>query len=316
MKHLERALDGQNEFWKYLVNFIASFFGGSMIGSIPLIALITIKTIESKGTIVPNPTNAMDFSVYGISSNLGLILMLLPFALGLLMAILLMRPLHKRTFSEVANGTKSIRWKRVFTGFIIWLAIMAIYFIVDYAIDPANYVLQFDLAAFLPLLLITVLLIPLQTTFEELIFRGYFGQAIGAWTKSRWLVMIIPAILFGLMHIANPEIKEYGFWAVMPQYVMFGLVFGLITVLDDGIEVSMGLHAANNIFASLMITSKASALQTQAVFNQQTIDPNKETLALLVISIVFIVILKYIYKWDFKVLNKKVEKQEPEIILE
>lgn len=313
MKHLERALDGQNEFWKYLVNFIASFFGGSMIGSIPLIAIIAIKTIESKGAIAPNPTNAMDFSVYGISSNLGLILLLLPFALGLLMAILLMRPLHKRTFAEVVNGTKSIRWKRAFTGFAIWLAIMAIYFIVDYAIDPANYVLQFDLAAFLPLLLITVLLIPLQTTFEELIFRGYFGQAIGAWTKSRWLVMIIPAILFGLMHIANPEIKEYGFWATMPQYVMFGLVFGLITVLDDGIEVSMGLHAANNIFASLMITNKASALQTQAVFNQQTVNPNKETLALLVISIVFVIILKYIYKWDFKVLNKKVEVESSEV---
>lgn len=314
MKHLERALDGQNEFWKYLVNFIASFFGGSMIGSIPLFALITIKTIESKGAIAPNPTNAMDFSVYGISSNIGLIFMLLPFALGLLMAIILLGPLHKRTFAEVVNGTKSIRWKRAFTGFVIWLAIMAIYFIVDYAIDPANYVLQFDIAAFLPLLLISVLLIPLQTTFEELIFRGYFGQAIGAWTKNRWLVMIIPAILFGLMHIANPEIKEYGFWVAMPQYVMFGLVFGLITVLDDGIEVSMGLHAANNIFASLMITNKASALQTEAVFNQQTVNPNKETLALLAMSIVFVVILKYIYKWDFKVLNKKVEIESSEVV--
>ena len=82
-----------------------------------------------------------------------------------------------------------------------------------------------------------------------------------------------------------------------------------ITVLDDGIEVSMGLHAANNIFASLMITNKASVLQTQAVFSQQNIDPNKETLALLVMSIVFIAILKYHYKWDFKVLNKK-ELQE------
>ena len=77
----------------------------------------------------------------------------------------------------------------------------------------------------------------------------------------------------------------------------------------------MGLHAANNIFASLMITNKASALQTQAVFNQQTINPNKETLALLAMSIVFVIILKYIYKWDFKVLNKKVEKPATELIL-
>lgn len=314
MKHLERALDGQNEFWKYLVNFIASLVGGSMVGSIPLAVLIMIKTIENKGAVTANPANAMDFSAYGISTNLGLVLMMLPFITGLITAILLLRPLHKRSFAEVVNGTKTIRWNRAFTGFAIWFVIMAIYFIVDYTVDPSNYVLQFNISAFLPLLLISALLIPLQTTFEELLFRGYLGQAIGAWTKNRWLVMIIPAILFGLMHIANPEVKEYGFWIAMPQYIMFGLVFGLITVLDDGIEVSMGLHAANNIFASLMITNKASALQTEAVFNQQTVNPNKETLALLIMSVVFILIAKYIFKWDFKVLNKKVEKQEVETV--
>ena len=314
MKHLERALDGQNEFWKYLVNFIASLVGGSMVGSIPLAVLIMIKTIENKGAVTANPANAMDFSAYGISTNLGLVLMMLPFITGLITAILLLRPLHKRSFAEVVNGTKTIRWNRAFTGFAIWFVIMAIYFIVDYTVDPSNYVLQFNISAFLPLLLISALLIPLQTTFEELLFRGYLGQAIGAWTKNRWLVMIIPAILFGLMHIANPEVKEYGFWIAMPQYIMFGLVFGLITVLDDGIEVSMGLHAANNIFASLMITNKASALQTEAVFNQQIVNPNKETLALLIMSVVFILIAKYIFKWDFKVLNKKVEKQEVETV--
>lgn len=314
MKHLERALDGQNEFWKYLVNFIASLVGGSMVGSIPLAVLIMIKTIENRGAVTANPANAMDFSAYGISTNLGLVLMMLPFITGLTTAILLLRPLHKRSFAEVVNGTKTIRWNRAFTGFAIWFVIMAIYFIVDYTVDPSNYVLQFNISAFLPLLLISALLIPLQTTFEELLFRGYLGQAIGAWTKNRWLVMIIPAVLFGLMHIANPEVKEYGFWIAMPQYIMFGLVFGLITVLDDGIEVSMGLHAANNIFASLMITNKASALQTEAVFNQQTVNPNKETLALLIMSVVFILIAKYIFKWDFKVLNKKVEKQEVETV--
>ena len=117
-----------------------------------------------------------------------------------------------------------------------------------------------------------------------------------------------------MKHLERALDGQNGFWIAMPQYIMFGLVFGLITVLDDGIEVSMGLHAANNIFASLMITNKASALQTEAVFNQQTVNPNKETLALLIMSVVFILIAKYIFKWDFKVLNKKVEKQEVETV--
>jgi hypothetical protein len=72
MKHLERALDGQNNFWKYLCNFVASLLGGSMIGSIPLMILIAVKTIQNNGAIAPNPANALDFTAYGISLNLGL----------------------------------------------------------------------------------------------------------------------------------------------------------------------------------------------------------------------------------------------------
>jgi membrane protease YdiL (CAAX protease family) len=33
--------------------------------------------------------------------------------------------------------------------------------------------------------------LPLQTTFEELMIRGYLAQGIGAWTKTRWMVIVI-----------------------------------------------------------------------------------------------------------------------------
>ena len=52
-----------------------------------------------------------------------------------------------------------------------------------------------------------------------------------------WLVIIIPGVLFGLMHIANPEVKEYGFWLTIPQYVMFGLFFGLIITICIGLPL-------------------------------------------------------------------------------
>ncbi|MCE5331279.1 MAG: CPBP family intramembrane metalloprotease [Bacteroidales bacterium] len=310
MKHLERALDGQNQFWKYLVNFLAAFIGGNLVGSIPLFIVIIVKTIEAGGAITPNPDNYADLTVFGISANLSLFLMMLPLVAGLFTCIALLRPLHNRSFAEVANGTKQIRWQRVFTGFGIWFLLYTLYLGISYAFNPDNFVFQFKISTFIPLLLISIFIIPLQTTFEELMFRGYLGQGIGAWTRNRWLVMTIPALLFGLMHSANPEVKEYGFWVTMPQYILFGLVFGLTTVLDDGIEISMGVHAANNIFAALFITNKSSVLQTPAVFNQLTVDAKMETLALLFMSVVLIVALTIIYKWDFKVLNKKVDKTQ------
>ena len=309
MKHLERALDGQNQFWKYLVNFLVSFFGGGIVGSIPLIIVIAIKTIKYGNVEGLSSGNIADMSAYGISQNVSLILLMLPMVVSLLACIALLRPFHKRSFSEVVNGTGQIRWNRFFVGFGIWFVLYALYLLASYIIDPQNFVFQFEIGSFIPLFLISILIIPFQTTFEELMFRGYLGQAIGAWTRNRWLVMIIPAILFGLMHSANPEIKEYGFWITMPQYVIFGLIFGLTTLLDDGIEVSMGIHAANNIFAALFITNKASVLQTPAVFNQQKVDPVLETAILILMGIVLVFILAKKYNWNFKILNSKIEKE-------
>ena len=97
------------------------------------------------------------------------------------------------------------------------------------------------------------------------------------------------SVLFGLMHSLNPEVKEFGFLTMMPQYILFGLIFGIITIMDDGIEAAMGAHAANNIFLCIMVTNKASALQTPALYEQINIYPWTEFAGLFFTGIVFII---------------------------
>ncbi len=110
------------------------------------------------------------------------------------------------------------------------------------------------------------------------------------------------------MHSFNPEVEEFGFFTMMPQYVLFGLIFGIITILDDGIEAAMGAHAANNIFLCIMVTHDSSALQTAAVYEQQNVYPWTELAALLVTGVIFIMILKVIFRWkSFSPLSGKVE---------
>ena len=77
---------------------------------------------------------------------------------------------------------------------------------------------------------------------------------------------MMTSVLFGLMHAFNPEVEEFGFFTMMPQYILFGLIFGIVTILDDGIEAAIGAHAANNIFLCIMVTHNSSALQTPAVY--------------------------------------------------
>jgi len=39
--------------------------------------------------------------------------------------------------------------------------------------------------------------------------------------------------------------------------------------MDDGIEVAMGAHTANNIFLCIFVTNSSSALQTSALYVQK-----------------------------------------------
>ncbi|WP_420582927.1 CPBP family intramembrane glutamic endopeptidase [Reichenbachiella sp.] len=161
--------------------------------------------------------------------------------------------------------------------------------------------------SFLPLVLIAVLLIPIQTTFEEYILRGYFAQGVAGLTKNRWLAVLVPGLVFALLHAFNPEVEAHGFWTVMPQYITFGLLFGLISVLDDGIELAIGAHAVNNVFLALFLTNKDSVLQTPAVFEQLEVYPMRDTITLVVLSVVFFIVLMKKYNWDISLLSNKVK---------
>jgi hypothetical protein len=73
----------------------------------------------------------------------------------------------------------------------------------------------------------------------------------------------------------------------------------------------MGAHAANNIFLCIMVTNKSSALQTPALFEQNNIYPWTEFTGLLLSGIVFILILKVIFKWDgFSLLFSKIKVEK------
>ena len=94
---------------------------------------------------------------------------------------------------------------------------------------------------------------------------------------------------------------------MIPQYVFFGLVFAVLTLLDDGIELAIGAHAANNAFLSVFVTHKDSALQTPAMYEQIEIYPWQDFAGLVAMSVVFIIIMAVVYRWkDIRRLYAKI----------
>jgi len=278
--------------------FIAILLATNTIGALPLLLGYTSKVADDPdmlGRIADDPTN---IGVLGFEPNIGLLMNLFPFIIGILAFVLLIKPLHQRTFGAVLNGGHRFRWNRFMVSALLWLILSAIYLFVYMKADPSNFRLNNISGTLLPLILICLALIPFQAAFEEILFRGYLMQGFAVLSRNRWLPVVITSILFGLMHSFNPEVDEFGFLMMMPQYITFGLIFGVVTILDDGIEAAIGAHAANNIFLCIMVTHKSSALQTDAMYEQLNISPMTEFAGLLITGLVFVVLMKMLSKWE------------------
>jgi uncharacterized protein len=297
MNHLESTFTGKNSFWRYILMFAVVFIVANTIGAVPVLITLLSKLGSNPTIFSQFSANPNNFDIIGLNANTGFLLLMFPFISGLIAFILLVKPLNNRTLRMTINGTEKIRWNRFFISGAVWLVLSALYLLFYLKLDPANFVLNNKSASLIILSVISVLFIPFQAAFEEILFRGYLMQGFAALIRRRWFPVIMTSVLFGLLHAFNPEVKEFGFFTMMPQYIVFGLIFGIITILDDGIEASMGAHSANNIFLCIMVTNQSSALQTSALYVQSTIHPWSEFAALIVVGIIFILILKIIFRW-------------------
>jgi hypothetical protein len=298
---------GRNSFWRYFTGSVTPFVVSNLIGAIPLVVVM----FTYAGGVIPQRGGVPDFEAMGINLNFGFALTVFPFILAFFTLVLLVKPLHERTTVTVINGGRRIRWGRIFFSALVWTAISALWLFYSMKTDPGSYILNNTSISLVTLAILALAMIPLQAGFEEILFRGYLMQGFAFFSHNRWLPIVVTSVLFGLMHGLNPEVKEYGFLTMMPQYVFFGLVFAVLTMMDDGIELAIGAHTANNAFLSIFITNKDSALQTPAMYEQLEYNPMQEFGGLVVMSLVFIAIMVIVYKWkDLRKLYSRINVQQ------
>jgi len=308
---LTAPFKGKNSFWRYFTGAVTPFLVSNFIGAIPLGVILIAYASDN---VLPQRGGMPDFEAMGINLNLGFFLTVFPFILAFIALVLLIKPLHGRRFDTVVNGGKRIRWGRIFISAVVWTALGALGLLYSLKAHPENFVLNNTSNSLIILAALALVTIPFQAGFEELVFRGYLMQGFAVASRNRWVPIVVTSVLFGLMHGLNPEVKEYGFLTMIPQYVFFGLVFAILTMMDDGIELAIGAHTANNAFLSIFITNKDSALQTPAMYEQLEIHPWMDFRDLVIMSLIFIIIMAIIYKWkDIRKLYAEIHiAQEPE----
>lgn len=289
---IENAYKGKTEFWRYVIGTICAIFG-SLIGQLPLAFVIVGKEGLS---ILGKDQNYM---MHVLNKNLNLFLILLSFAVGLATLFLVVRHLHHQKIKELTTTRKKIDWKRFFFAFTIIGLFTLITTAIDYYLNPSDYLFNFQLVPFLILFVIALIFIPIQTSFEEYLFRGYLMQGFGVFAKNRWFPLVMTSLIFGGLHFFNPEVSKLGN-IIMFYYIGTGFLLGIMTLMDEGMELSLGFHAGNNLIGVLLVTADWTAFQTNSILIDVS-DPTAGLDVLLptfVFYAIFLFILAKKYRWN------------------
>ena len=291
MSFIDKAKDGNNSFSSYLLG-IALIISVYLLGSYFLILDLQWNFgIESFDGVSQKEI------VRILGNNRFLAWLIVPFLFVALFLVIHTKFVHKRTVLSIFSGRENFDWKRVLFSFSLLFFVLSLFLFIQY-LSSDSLIFQFDLQKFIPLFFIAIFLLPIQTSCEELLFRSYILQGIKMRTKKNSVAVLISGLMFGAIHIGNPEIAKIGYHIIV-YYMLVGVFLALISLFDNGIELALGYHAANNVFAALMITNNWQAFQTDAVFMDIS-DPGKglDTIfgILFILPLVFFIFYKK-YKW-------------------
>ncbi|TDE03518.1 CPBP family intramembrane glutamic endopeptidase [Flavobacterium hiemivividum] len=294
---VEQGVNSENKFWKYLIGS-GIIIATSFIGQIPLLLGVIY---ESFANDVPYPSSNSEM-MHFFDPNLTLFLLLISFVFTLGGIYFVVRYVHNQTLRSITTARAKVDWDRVLFSFSLWAVFTIVSTLIYYYTSPADFVLNFKPVPFAILVVIGVFLIPIQTSTEEYVFRGYLMQGFANLAKNKWFPLLMTSIIFGSMHLFNPEVSKMGN-IIFIYYIGTGLFLGVITLMDDGMELALGFHAANNLVSALLVTSDWSAFQTHSIFKD--IAEPKAGLDVILPVLVIYPILLYIfsnkYQWtDWK----------------
>jgi uncharacterized protein len=265
--YLNLGSSGKNSWWRtsLAVGLMLFFWWG--LGSIPFTVLY-IRAVFGRQIQDAIPSTTIP-GVDPLVSFIAVMLASVFFLIGIVLAI---RFVHGRSMRSLVTPDRSLDWKRLFQGALLWFGIGGVTSVLEALLYPGRYVWTFDPVRFFPFALIALILVPIQTSTEELFFRAYVLQGVGSHFRNIWVLSAISGILFMAPHFLNPE-AGVNFPLMGLFYFSMGAFLAFITLRDGRLELALGVHAANNLFSFIVVNSTTTVLSSPSLFTSQVLDP-------------------------------------------
>ena len=188
--YMEAARWGKYRGWRYVLGLVVILFAWLVVG--------TGASVLVAFALSGQP----DHSVLGLFGKFLFVMASFPFFLaGVLIAVSL---IHRRHPLTLITAREKISWHRVGQGFVAWFVpFCLIGGLGQYLFYPDTFSFNSDLAAFAFFVPIALIFVAIQTTTEELFFRGYVVQGASIVWSNRVFLALVPAVIFALAHCST-----------------------------------------------------------------------------------------------------------------
>jgi len=282
---LDNVYPGENNFWRYFFTIIliwgAPIILGIMIGIFFMTYLLT-QGFDASYLVENFTSNPLIFMLF----------IAITYVISFFFLYIGVRYIHQRKFLSLVTTESRFNWKRFWKGGLAWFALLNLSLVLSLILDPGSLKFNFNLNPFILILVLSLLIFPVQASFEELFFRGYLMQGLGLLTKKPVLLLLVTSLIFSLPHYFNGSYTILSVDLVLQAFIL-GLTLGIITLGENGLETAIGVHIFNNIFATVIVSHPEDmGLSMPSLFTSlSSPDPVIDTLGIAIFGLILLVII-------------------------
>lgn len=272
--YVDFAQNGRNALWRIVLG-VAVIAAVWLAGTFAIISAGAVAVLASRGDWPADSDQIFDAAYQMVvhGGQIGTIVQLLSIASLWIGVWLALKLVHKRSIFDLFGVERRLRWPDFMRGAVVTLIVGGIAMPIGLMIDPTFERSDISLSSWLVAALPLVLACFLQSSAEELLFRGYFHQALAARFVSPLIWVLLPTGLFTLLHWDSGVSTAMNMAALLVIFA-FSLSMTVLLIASGNLAAAMGAHLGNNIGAIMLFSSQPHLGSAALFLGRSTTDPS------------------------------------------
>lgn len=197
------------------------------------------------------------------TSPISMLILMVSFAFVTLGVAIAARMMQKRNLRSI-TGSIPLSIRQFWRVFRLLLVLGVVLFVLQPFDVGASPVQNMPFTSWLALLPLSLVAIFIQTSAEEILFRGYLQQTLAARFSNPLIWMVLPSALFAWGHFAPDEVGENAVLIAVWAGV-FGLLAADLTARSGTLGPAIALHLFNN-FSALLVLAMPDSLNGLSLY--------------------------------------------------